>query len=453
MTDAAHRQSKPFEISHRSVLAIAVPMTLAYISTPLLGLVDTAVVGQFGSAALLGGLAVGSVIIALVFTTFNFLRSGTTGLVAQAVGADDEKEKQAILFRALAIAILSGMAMVLLSPVLLWLGLFFMQPTEAVEQATSDYFLIRMLSAPFALANYAVLGWLIGIGRSGLALVIQALLNGTNILLSLYLGLVLEWQIEGVAIATVISEAVTFVAGLALCWNLLDRSVTPSWQRFLEGAAWKRLLNLNVDIMIRSFALLFAFAYFAAQGAGFGEVTLAANAVLMQFFLIAGYFLDGLATAAEQICGRAVGANYRQGFWKGFKLTLFWNFAMAMLCSGVFLVFGPALIDMLSTNADVRATANTFLLWAALVPLSGAMAFQLDGVFIGATWSRDMSIMMVISLALYILLWQFLKVPLENHGLWLCLHAFLMFRGLTLGTRVVPNAQKTFQGSEGPDPK
>lgn len=444
MTGSVHGQSKPFDISHRSVLAIAVPMTLAYISTPLLGLVDTAVVGQFGSAALIGGLAVGSVIISLVFTTFNFLRSGTTGLVAQAVGANDEKEKQAILFRALSIAIVSGLAMVVLSPLLLWVGLWFMQPTEAVEQATTDYFLIRMLSAPFALANYSVLGWLIGIGRPSLALVVQLLLNGTNIVLSLYLGLILEWQMEGVAIATVIAEALTFISGIVLCWNLLDRSVTPSRQRFMEGAAWKRLVNLNTDIMIRSFALLFAFAYFTAQGSGFGEVTLAANAVLMQFFLIAGYFLDGLATAAEQICGRAVGANYRQGFWKGFKLTLLWNFAMAMLCSSVFVVFGPSLIDMLSTSAEVRVTANTYLLWAALVPLSGVMAFQLDGVFIGATWSRDMSIMMVISLTLYILLWQFLKAPLENHGLWLSLHAFLVFRGLTLGTRVRPNVKKTF---------
>jgi len=420
-------------------------MTLAYISTPLLGLVDTAVVGQFGSPALIGGLSIGSVIIALVFTTFNFLRSGTTGLVAQAVGAEDEKEKQAILFRALAIAISSGIAMALLSPLLLWVGLWFMEPTKNVADATSTYFLIRMISGPFALGNYAILGWLLGIGRSGLALLVQLILNGVNILLSIYLGLVLEWQIEGVAIATVVGEVVAFVIGSVICWNILDRSITPSRQRILESSAWKRLVNLNADIMIRSFALLFAFAYFTAQGTGFGEATLAANAVLMQFFLIAGYFLDGLATAAEQICGRAIGANYRTGFWKGFRLTMLWNFIMALLCSIVFLVGGSTLIDLISTSADVRAIANTHLLWAVFIPLTGVLAFQLDGVFIGATWSRDMSIMMLVSLALYVLLWQFLKEPLGNHGLWLAIHAFLFFRGLTLGIRVLPNVRKTFR--------
>ncbi|MDJ0614124.1 MAG: MATE family efflux transporter [Rhizobiaceae bacterium] len=444
MSDAAHGQSKPFQITHRSVLAIALPVTIAFISTPLLGLVDTAVVGQFGSAALIGGLAVGSVIISLVFTTFNFLRSGTTGLVAQAVGAEDEKEKQAVLFRALAIAMAAGLVAWLLSPVILHIGLWAMTPTQAVSEATSTYFLIRMISSPFSLGNYVVLGWLLGLGRSGLALIVQLLLNGTNILFSIYLGLVLEWQIEGVAIATVIGEIITFAVGLMICWKLLDRSVTPSRQRIMNGAAWKRLVNLNADIMIRSFALLFAFAYFTAQGAGFGEVTLAANAVLMQLFLIAGYFLDGLATAAEQICGRAIGAKYKEGFWRGFRLTTLWNFIMAFACSAVFLLAGPSIIDLLTTSEDVREVANVYLLWVALIPLSGVLAFQLDGVFIGATWSRDMSIMMLVSLALYILLWQLVKAPMGNHGLWLAIHAFLIFRGVTLGLRVIPNVRKTF---------
>ncbi|MEL7428990.1 MAG: MATE family efflux transporter [Pseudomonadota bacterium] len=435
---------KPFAITHRTVLAISVPMTLAYISTPLLGLVDTAVVGQFGTPALIGGLAVGAIIIDLVFTTFNFLRSGTTGLVSQAHGADDEKEQQAILFRALAIALSSGLIMALSSPLILWLGLWFMAPGEAVAEATSTYFLIRMISAPFALGNYVILGWLLGKGRSGLTLAIQLLLNGTNIALSIYLGLWLEWRIEGVAIATIIGEVLAFGVGLLVCRILLDPTVRPSRQRIFDRLAWKRLVNLNADIMIRSFALLFAFAYFTSQGAQFGEVTLAANAILMHFFFIAGYFLDGLATAAEQICGRAVGARFRSGFWKGFRLTLLWNTIMAGLCVVVFLFAGPSLVSLMSTNAEVQSEALAFLYWAAFIPLAGVLAFQLDGVFIGATWSRDMSIMMVISLALYMLVWQLVREPLGNDGLWLALHAFLVFRGLTLALRVMPNMRKTF---------
>ncbi|MEM7214948.1 MAG: MATE family efflux transporter [Pseudomonadota bacterium] len=435
---------KPFEISNRTVLHLAVPITLAYISTPLLGLIDTAVVGQFGDPALIGGLAVGAIIIDLVFTTFNFLRGGTSALTAQALGADDEKEKQAVLFRAMAIAIGSGIIMVLVSLPILWAGLWFMSPGEKVAEATTTYFLIRMLSAPFTLGNYVILGWLLGIGRSGTTLAVQLLLNGVNIALSIYLGLWLEWQIEGVAIATVIAEAVTFVIGGIICWRLLDYSIRPSLKRVVNKAALRRLTNLNADIMIRSLALLFAFAFFTAQGAAFGEVTLAANAVLLHFFFIAGYFLDGLATAAEQIIGRAVGARYREGFWKGFYLTLFWNTVMAAICTLAFWLAGPKLIALMSTSEEVRLAAQAYMVWAALIPLTGMLAFQLDGVFIGATWSRDMTIMMLVSVICYLIIWQLVEESLGNHGLWLALHAFLILRGITLCFRLAPRVKQTF---------
>jgi len=440
----ASKPTHPFTVTHKTVLHLAVPMTLAYLSTPILGLVDTAVVGQFGSAALIGGLAVGAIIIDLVFVTYNFLRSGTSGLTAQAHGAQDEKEKQAILFRSLIIAIVSGLMMLIASPLILWLGKWFMQPTEAVAQATSTYFLIRMISAPFALGNYAMLGWLLGIGKSKTTLFLQLVLNGSNIILSFYLGLYLGWEITGVAIATIIGELLAFIVGIVICWSLLDRSIRPSKKRVFDKPSWMRLINLNADIMIRSFALLLAFAYFTAQGAAFGEVTLAANAILMHLFLTAGYFLDGLATAAEQIIGKAVGANYKPAFWKGFKLTLFWSCVMALICTIIFWVFGSVIIELLTVNETVRQEAHIYLIWAALIPLTGMLAFQLDGVFIGATWSRDMSIMMIISLALYLISWQVLKAPFGNHGLWLALHLFLSFRAVTLAFRLGPNVKRTF---------
>ncbi len=440
----ASKPTHPFTVTHKTVLHLAVPMTLAYLSTPILGLVDTAVVGQFGSAALIGGLAVGAIIIDLVFVTYNFLRSGTSGLTAQAHGAQDEKEKQAILFRSLIIAIVSGLMMLIASPLILWLGKWFMQPTEAVAQATSTYFLIRMISAPFALGNYAMLGWLLGIGKSKTTLFLQLVLNGSNIILSFYLGLYLGWEITGVAIATIIGELLAFIVGIVICWSLLDHSIRPSKKRVFDKPSWMRLINLNADIMIRSFALLLAFAYFTAQGAAFGEVTLAANAILMHLFLTAGYFLDGLATAAEQIIGKAVGANYKPAFWKGFKLTLFWSCVMALICTIIFWVFGSVIIELLTVNETVRQEAHIYLIWAALIPLTGMLAFQLDGVFIGATWSRDMSIMMIISLALYLISWQVLKAPFGNHGLWLALHLFLSFRAVTLAFRLGPNVKRTF---------
>lgn len=437
-------EAKKFEVSHKSVLQLAVPMTLAYITTPLLGLVDTAVVGRLGVEALIGGLAVGSVIIALVFTTFNFLRSGTTALTSQALGAEDEKEKQAILFRALAIAIISGVIMVVLSPLIIALGLWFMEPSQAVAQATKTYFLIRMIAAPFTLGNYVLIGWLLGLGRSYLTLLVQVLLNGTNILFSIYLGLVLEWGIEGVAIATIIGEVLAFFVGLWICWRMLDQSVRPSRTRIMEKSAWSQLVNLNSDIMVRSFTLLFAFAYFTAQGVGFGDVTLAANAILMHFFIISGYFLDGLAAAAEQIVGRAIGAKYKQGFWQGFKLTLLWSGVLAVICSLIFWLVGPSLIALMTTIPEVRQEALIYLVWVVFIPMSAVLAFQMDGVFIGATWSRDMSIMMIISLIGYLAVWWLVKDTLGNHGLWLALHSFVVFRGLTLSARLIPKVRQTF---------
>jgi putative MATE family efflux protein len=441
--DSKPSKAKSFDVSHWMVIGLAVPMTLAYLTTPLLGLVDTAVVGRLGDAALIGGLAVGAIIIDVVFTTFNFLRAGTTGLTAQAVGREDEKEKQATLFRALIIAVLAGIVMVGVMPLILWLGLYFIAPGENVADATARYFSIRMLGAPFALANYAMLGWLIGLGRSGLGLVLQIVLNGTNIVLSVLLGITFGFGIEGVAAATIIGEVVATLLGGLICWRLLDRSVTPSRQRVFDKTALWKFANLNADIMLRSFILLFAFAYFTAQSSGFGEITLAANAVLLNFFLIAGYFLDGLATAAEQIVGRAIGARYKPAFWKAIRLTIFWNFLIAAVLSLTFLVFGGALINLITTLEPVQVEAQNFLIFASLTAVTGVLAFQMDGVFIGATWSREMSTMMVVSLIVYLFAWQILE-PYGNTGLWLCLHIFLIVRGVTLSLRLPVKARQEF---------
>ncbi|MEC9344304.1 MAG: MATE family efflux transporter [Pseudomonadota bacterium] len=435
---------RPFDITPRMVIALAAPMTLAYMTTPLLGVADTAVVGRLGDPALIGGLAVGAVLVDLLFTTFNFQRSGTTGLTAQAVGAGDLREVQAILLRALLLAILAGLGMILLAAPMLEAGLWFMAPGGDVAQATSDYFLVRMLSAPFALANYAILGWLIGIGRTGHALAIQTLLNGANIVLSIALGLWLGFGISGVAWATVIAEALACGAGLLLCRAMMDGGQRPSRARILHRAAWKRLVNLNADIMVRSFTLLFAFAFFTAQGARFGELTLAANAVLMHFFIVGGYFLDGLATAAEQIVGRALGANYRAGFVRGLKLTLMTNVALALMLTLLYLGLGPFLIAMMTTVETVRAEAALYLVFAALTPLTGVLAIQMDGVYIGATWSREMSLMMLVSIAVYLLAWWLMIGPLGNAGLWLALHAFLLCRGVTLGLMLGPKLRTAF---------
>jgi MATE family multidrug resistance protein len=441
---------RAFAVTHRSVLAIAIPMTLAYLSTPLLGVVDTAVIGRLGDAALVGGIAIGGIIFDLVFTTFNFLRAGTTGLTAQAYGAGDDSEIKATFLRALAIAGAAGLTVILLQAWLLDIGLFFMGGSADVQSATSRYYEVRVYSAPFLLANYAILGWFLGLGRAGTGLFLQVLLNGLNIALSVYFVIGLGWSIEGVAAATVIAEAAACLAGIGLVLHATRGRAWPARAIVFERRLVMRMMAVNRDIMIRSFALLFAFAFFTARSAAQGDTILAANAILEKFILVGGYFLDGLATAAEQLAGRAVGARYRPAFDRTVKLTAVWSFSLAGALAAIYLLMGTHLIDLMTVSPDVRELARVYLLWAAITPLCGVLAFQMDGIFIGATWSREMRNMMLLSLAVYIAAFYALYPSLQNHGLWLALEIFLGIRGISLAMMCKTRANRAFSEAAHP---
>ncbi|TPW25805.1 MATE family efflux transporter [Pararhizobium mangrovi] len=435
---------RPFTVTHRKVLAIAVPMTLAFLTTPLQGLVDTGVVGQLGVATAIGGLAVGAVILDVLYNTFNFLRTATTGLVAQAIGRGDAGEEQAVFWRSLAIALVCGAVMVLASPLVIAIGGWAMDPGAGVFEAMATYVSIRLLSAPAGLANYAILGALLGRGRSAAALALQILINGLNIVVSLWFGLHLGWGITGVAFGTVVGEVAGTVCGFACVVAGFERASRPSLAEVADRRAIGRLMGLNRDIMIRSFALLGAFAFFTRTGAQFGATTLAANAILLNIFFIAGNYLDGFATAAEQMVGRAIGANYRPAFDRAIRLATLWGFALAACTAVVFLVFGGPVIRLMTTAPEVRAAAIAYLPWAALTPIAGVLAFEMDGVFVGATWSRDMRNMMLVSLGLFLAA-TLVSVPvLGNHGLWLFFNVFLGLRGLTLTALVRRRAAAAF---------
>ena len=435
---------RPFAVTNRLVLSIAVPMTLAYLTTPLLGITDTAVVGQFGDAAMLGGLAAGAIIFDLVFATFNFLRSGTSGLVAQAFGSGDDRAEQASFWRAFVLAIAIGIILALAGPAIAWVGAIFIAGEPAVTEAMKTYVIVRLLCSPFALANYAILGYVLGRGEGMLGLFLQIVLNGANIVLSIWLGLVLGWGVEGVAWGTVWGELIACVIGLGIVFRRFAALPRLAMAVLLDRLALKRMFAMNGDIMIRSFVLLSAFALFARQGAQLGTLTLAVNAVLMNFFLVAGYFLDGFATAAEQLAGRAVGARQRKSFVDAIWLTGLWGFVMSGVVTVVVILFGDALVAFITTEPNVRAQAAIYLPWAALTAVSGVLAFQMDGVFIGATWSRDMRNMMLLSFALFLAALFVLPGLYGNHGLWAALHVFLAARGLSLSAMVPLRLRQTF---------
>lgn len=423
---------RPFDVTHRGVLAIAVPMTLAYLSTPVVGVVNLGAVGQVGDPAMVGGVAIGALIFNFIFSTFNFLRSGTTGLVAQAVGSGDRAEASAWLARAMLLSLVIGIVVVVLREPIATLGLRLVGGSAAVQAATRDYWHVRALATPFALANYVILGWLIGLGRAGLGLALQIVLNGVNVVLSLVLVLSLGLGVTGVGWASFAAEAGTTLIGAIVIARLTGGADWPRLAHILERAGFRRMIAVNRDIMIRSFALLFAFGFFTAQSARGGDVALAANEILLNFTMLAAFFLDGLAAAAEQFAGRAIGARYRPAFERSLRLVIGWGFAVALVVSAAVLFLGPWLIDTMTTSPEVRAAAGLYLPYAALVPLAGTLAYQMDGVFIGATWSAEMRNMMLVSLVVYIALWAVLAPTLGITGLWIALLVFVGVRGLTL---------------------
>jgi putative MATE family efflux protein len=281
-----------------------------------------------------------------------------------------------------------------------------------------------------------------------IVLCVQSLFALLNVALSMWFVLGLEFGVAGVAWASVLAEAITVAAQVPLVLKLAPLAETPGLAVMFDRAGFRRLIGVNRDIMIRSFALFFAFAFFTRQGARFGELILAANAILMHFFVVGGYFLDGFATAAEQLAGRAVGARFRPAFERVVKLTTLWGVGTGLALSLVYLLFGTWIIDLMTTASEVRESARHFLIWAVLTPVFGAVAFQMDGIFIGATWSRDMRNMMLVSVLIYLAAWAVLTPSLGNHGLWAALLIFLSVRSAAFHWRVRALLPKTFPASQ-----
>ena len=436
--------SRPFVVTHREVLRITVPMTLAFLTTPLLGLTDIAVVGRLGEPSALGGLVVGALIFDFAFSTFNFIRSGTTGLTAQAFGADDGAEMQAVFWRAVILALLIGTLLILLEPVIAVVGLLAIAPDAEVATATRTYLFWRMFSAPFALLNYALLGYVLGRGKGSLGLLLQIIINGTNIGLSILFGYVLGGGIAGVALGTVSGEAIGALVGLGLVMRGFPTAERPALSRILDRNGFLKMIALNRDIMIRSFCLLGAYALFTRLGASLGALTLAANGVLLNLFMIGSFFLDVVATASEQLAGRSVGAFWRPAFDRAVQLTLIWGIGLSGLLTLVFLLAGDGVVDLLSTDDAVRAMSRPYVVWAAVSIVAGALAFVMDGIYIGATWSHAMRNTMILSVLVFAGLAYGLVPGWGNHGLWLAFDLFLALRGVTLLAALPSRRRMTF---------
>ncbi len=430
------------------MLAIALPMMLSHATTPLLGLVGAAAIGRLGEAHLLGAVALGAVIFDFLFWTFGSLRMATAGLTAQATGAGDQREVDRTLSRALTIAAVAGLALVLLQVPIASAAFRLAGASEAVTDALARYFSVRIWSAPFTLANYAILGSTLGRARTDLGLLLQVAINLTNIVLTATLVMGFGLGVTGAALGTVAAEIMGVGLGILVLRRLGSNPFATDLSDVLDRAAMTRTLVLNRDIMIRTTALILAFAIFTAKGARAGDVTLAANAVLYNMFLIGGYFLDGFATAAETLCGQSVGARNERAFRRSVRLSLLWSMGFGFVVSLAFLAGGGAFIDFVSTNPDVRSFARDYLPFAAATPLVGAAAFAFDGIYIGATWTKPMRNLMVAAFLVFAFV-LFSARGIGNTGLWVGLPG--IFGGAGIGQAVLcPRlTRRTFLKSPG----
>jgi MATE family multidrug resistance protein len=433
-TATAQRRPQPTLVS---VLALALPIMLANATTPLVGFVDAVVVGQIGEAAPIGGVAMGATVFNAIYWFFAFLRMGTTAFSAQALGADDRLEIAATLIRALGLAAGIGLVVVAGQSPIRGAFLAFLGGSAEVKDAMRAYFDWRIWAAPAGLINFAILGWLIGLGRTVTALVLQLVLNAANIILAIGLALGLGHGVAGVGQAALIAEWIAAFLGLLVAWRLIDGGAALRLPRamLLDPVKLRAMVAVNRDLMIRTFCVLMAAQMFVRIGAGQGDAVLAANALLINLLYLTYYLLDGYANAAETLVGQAKGAADRDGLHRSVRLCTLAAGVTSLALTVLIALAGPAVIAVMTPNPDVQAIALRFLPWAAIMPVVAVWCFMLDGVYVGATWTADMRNLMVASFAVYLATLASLVPAFGNDGLWAAHAMFFIVRALTLGWR------------------
>jgi MATE family multidrug resistance protein len=421
-------------LTRRSILAQAWPIMLGQTTVPLVGLVDTAVIGRTGDAAALAGVALGATIINFLFWAFGFLRMGMTGMTAQAAGADDPAEVEAMLWRGLGLGVVIGAVLFVLQIVLIPIAFALLAGGKGVDASAHAFVAARFFGAPAALGVFAINGWLIGLGRTRAALMLQIVMNAANIALDLIFVWHFDLGARGVGIGTSCAEWIALVTGLAIAIGPHGAAMIGRIEaaRLLDRLAIKRLIAVNGDIMIRTLALLLLFGWFTNAGARLGAGSLAANQVLMQFVSVSAFVLDGFAFTAEARVGAAIGARSPGELRRAIRLTGEFCLATGLAFALAFLIVGRPAIDWLTSNVEVRGIAALMLPFAAIVPLIGAPAWLLDGIFIGATGGRALRNAAVIATALYIATDLALR-PHGEAGLWWALTLSYVFRALALG--------------------
>lgn len=426
---------------HHKIWAIAWPMILSGISVPMLGLVDTALLGHLDSARYLAAVAIGAHVIAILYWSFSFLRMGTTSLVSQSMGRNsttannpinNNADTDSIIYRTLLMAAIFGLLLTLIIPWLIDPIILLMNASNNIASLAAEYIRIRLYSAPAAMMTFAIAGWLIGLKRTKAALALVLLSNLTNIVLDTVFIVVLDMNSTGAAIASVIAEYVGLALGLTFVAQHSQLMHLKRWQNWLSMKAYQQILSMNAHLFIRTLLLFFTFNFFTAQGASLSDNILAANAILLQLVFFSAYVMDGFSYAAEVLCGEATGSKQRQRFTTSVNACALWIAITALLFSAGFWILGDTIISLLSDMPAVMQLANQYMVWLILMPIAGMLAYLLDGVFVGAGQTRQMHLSMWFAVVIIFLPTWWLTQAWQNHGLWFAFICFSLARGFSL---------------------
>lgn len=424
-------------VTHREYLTLAIPLIISGISTPVLGAVDTAVVGRMPEASAIGAVSVGAVIFNTMYWLLGFLRVSTTGLTSQASGANNDKEIVLSFIRPMFVAIFIGCLFICLQFPILQLSLYFFGASPTIEVLTSTYFSIRIWGAPFALLNYVLIGWLMGIGKVKLSLATQIYMNLVNIALDLLFVLAFGLGVSGVAYATVFAEISTVLIGLAFV--VKSKQITSLSLRLslvLQREPLIKMLIVNRDLFLRSVCLLLMTGIFTTIGARMGEITLAANAILLQIHYIMAYLISGFANASSVLVGRSIGSHQLSLFKRTLSLSFLWGIGSAICLSLFMIICGEFILLAFTSIGEVKNQAANLMIWMAVYPIVAFWGLQLEGVFSGATEAHFIRNSIFYALIVFLVtLWIF-NWSLNPHQLWLAFHLFTLSRSLFLSLSV-----------------
>lgn len=428
---------------NREILSLAIPSIITNITTPLLALMDVAIVGHMGDASYIAAIAVGGTIFNMIYWLFAFLRMGTSGMSAQAHGASDESELNLVLARGTAVALGASVLIIIFSPLIGRIAFAVMEVEPHVRAMAQRYFAILVWGAPAVLCTYTLSGWSLGRKNPKAPMWVSFIINISNIVVSLVLVYVFRLKIEGVAIGTLSAQWLGVIAFVVIVVRKYHPTVTSPRQIFRRGAL-RRFFSVNADIFLRTCCLIAVTVWFTRVGSEQGTVTLAVNTLLMQFFVLFSYFMDGFAFAGEAICGNCLGASDRNRLDTAIRALLKWGLWVAVIFTAIYFICGEWIMQLLSGDANVVAASREYFHWVILIPLTGFLAFTWDGVYIGITRTHEMLLSMTLSTILYFILYFLLYPHIGNHGIWIAFICYLLSRGVVLHISINSVKRKIF---------